>query len=234
MSERRALPLTQRGFGLVLRASSDATTCPGAAFAGPRRARCDDDDRRVRADRRRGAVRAAALCVQWKTPILHHDVGDIAVVRFRTYTPYGPSDRMTLRPFAAPTYPFRVTATGPNGETTPVNVRPSTDGLEWSGEIVVSSEGVWQVELLNLPGDSPCGPILRIGVGIAAAVAPPASLPVDQSAQPPPAGPHHAVLRASNPLAWLLAAAVLAGIVLSALRLIRRRRDRWCHHPRQP
>lgn len=125
----------------------------------------------------------AALCIQWVDPVLHHEVGDVADVRFRTYAPVRVGDHEELGPSPVRDYPFNVIATAPDGHVTPIRLSPSASGLEWSGGIALSAPGVWRVEVRNFPGDTPCGPVLRIAVGTGVEVAPPASLPVDGSVE---------------------------------------------------
>ena len=167
----------------------------------------------------------AAVCIQWQ-PVPVHVVGDAVSVKFETFAPLPAG---TLSPVAIE-YPFRMEAITPDGSIVPVAVAHG-DGprrFAWHGQFMATKVGIWRVRSLNFPGDTPCGPELRIAVSDAAdireavAPSPPLSLPVAKLPKRPPALP--AGGQSSAPLVAGAAVGTVALALLAMVRLRHRKR----------
>lgn len=163
-----------------------------------------------------GSPAHAAMCIQWRTATTSH-VGATVDIVFETFLPTGGGSQ--LRPQRFSEYPFRVTATSPDGRTLPIVVAPDVSGSAWRGQLRLETPGQWAVRSENFNGDTPCGPVLRIVAGDGA-VASPLTLPIERAdAEPVPP----AEGRASRTWAYIGAGGLLAAAAAALVRRARRR-----------
>ena len=147
-----------------------------------------------------------AMCIQWRSRT-RFEVGATAPVVFETAVP----TEHGVRPWPFPDYPFSVTATAPDGRVLRISVVPESR-TRWRGDVTLDVPGIWLIASPNFPGDTPCGPVLRIVAGEGSA-APPLSLPLERIHESTLAEPG----AGRSSVALLGSAAVVAGVIATLI-----------------